>query len=167
VVVKLLASDILHKTEVGGVRLGIADTESLHRALEHIDAIPVQSPRRYLIEEMAPPGLELIVGAVRDPSFGPSVMVGLGGTFAEALKDTVLRLSPLSRSAALEMLEELRASAILDGFRGSAPLDRHAIADVIVALGALLYADATITEIEINPLRVHAGGVLALDALVV
>jgi acyl-CoA synthetase (NDP forming) len=167
VVVKLLASEILHKTEVGGVRLGIADTESLHRALEHIDAIPIQSPRRYLIEEMAPPGLELIVGAVRDPSFGPSVMVGLGGTFAEALKDTVLRLSPLSRSAALEMLDELRASTILDGFRGSAPLDRHAIADVIVALGSLLHADATITEIEINPLRVHAGGVLALDALVV
>jgi len=167
VAVKLLARDVLHKTELGGVRLGISDVASLDAALEHIDAIPVKSPRRYLIEEMAPPGIELLVGAFRDPAFGPSVMVGLGGAFAEALRDTAVRLAPLSSDAALEMLDELRASAILGGFRGSAPLDRRAVAGVIVALGALLGADPSITEIEINPLRVHTGGVLALDALLV
>lgn len=167
VVVKLLVPEVLHKTEVGGVRLGIVDEATLERALEQIDAIPIQSPRRYLLEETAPAGVELIVGAVRDVSFGPSVMVGFGGTFAEVLKDTVVRLAPLSRDAALEMLQELRGSAILQGFRGSAPLDRHAIADVIVALGGLVNADPTVTEIEINPLRVYPGGVLALDALVV
>lgn len=166
-VIKLLSAEVLHKTEVSGVHLGIADVRELERALDRLDAIPLTSARRYLIEEMAPPGLELIVGAVRDPSFGPSVMLGLGGTFAEALKETVVRLAPLSAEAALEMLGELRAAAVFDGFRGSPPLDRHAVAEALVALGALLAGDPTLTEIEINPLRVHPGGVLALDALVV
>ncbi len=167
VVVKVLAADVLHKTELGGVHLGVADSAALQRALEQIDAIPLPSARGYLIEEMAPPGLELIVGAVRDAGFGPSVMLGLGGTFAEALKETVVRLAPLSSGAALEMLDELPAAAIFDGFRGSPPLDRNAVAEALVALGALLCGDPTLTEIEINPLRVHPGGVLALDAVIV
>lgn len=164
IVAKILAAEIAHKTEVGGVCLHIADEAALERALARLDAIAVVSPRRYLLEEMAPAGLELIVSASRDASFGPYVMVGLGGVLAEVLRDTVTRLAPLSTAVALEMLEQLRAAPLFDGWRGSEKLDRDAVARAIVALGDFLCADRTVQELEINPLRVYPRGVLALDA---
>jgi acyl-CoA synthetase (NDP forming) len=165
VVAKILAPEISHKTELGGVHLNIEDEPALDRALGKLDAIPLTSARRYLLEEMAPPGLELIVGAVRDPSFGPTVMVGLGGTFAEALKDTATRLAPATPMDARAMLDELRAATLLDGWRGSPPLDRHALAQAIVSVGSFLCAHPGVTALEINPLRLYPSGVLALDAL--
>jgi acetyltransferase len=165
VVVKILSADILHKTEVGGVRLNIRDAAALDDALARLDAIPVLSPRRYLIEEMAPPGLELIVAATRDASFGPTVMVGLGGVYAEALRDIATRLAPLSLPSAHDMLEQLRAVPLLNGWRGGPKLDREAVARCIVGLGDLLCQQPTVQELEINPLRVYPSGVLALDAV--
>jgi len=165
VVAKILAAEIAHKTEVGGVCLHIADAADLDRALARLDAIAVVSPRRYLLEEMAPPGLELIVSASRDASFGPYVMVGLGGVLAEALRDTATRLAPLSVAVAHEMLEQLRAAPLFDGWRGSEKLDRDAVAHALVALGDLLCGEPAVQELEINPLRVYPRGVLALDAL--
>jgi len=165
VVAKILAPEIEHKTELGGVCLNISSAAALDDALAQLDAIPLVSARRYLIEETAPPGLELIVSASRDPSFGPVVMVGLGGIFAEALRDTATRLAPLTLLAAQEMLEQLRAAPLLRGFRGSAQLDRGAVARSLVLLGDWLSACPNIQQIEINPLRVYPSGVLALDAL--
>jgi acetyltransferase len=165
VVAKILAADIAHKTEVGGVWLNIRDAAALDDALARLDAIPVVAPRRYLIEEMAPAGLELIVSATRDATFGPTVMVGLGGIFAEALGDTATRLAPLSLPTAHEMLEQLRALPLLNGWRGGPKLDRDAVARCLVALGDLLCQQPTVHELEINPLRVYPSGVLALDAL--
>lgn len=165
VVAKILASEIEHKTELGGVQLNIGDHAELDGALDQLDAIAVAPPRRYLIEEMAPPGLELIVSATRDRSFGPSVMVGLGGTFAEALRDTVTRLAPLTFGEAQDMLDQLRAAPLFEGWRGGPKLDRAAVANSIVALGELLCAEPRVTELEVNPLRVYPRGVLALDAL--
>ena len=167
VVAKILSSEIAHKNDVGGVHTNLADEDALKRALDAIDMIPLNGARRYLIEEMAPPGLEVIIGAIRDPSFGPTVMVGVGGTIAEAIRDTAIRLAPLSLSQALEMLSELRAAALLDGWRGSAKVDRDALAESIVRVATLLEQNPQVTEIEINPLRVYARGVLALDALIV
>jgi acetyltransferase len=167
VVAKILAAEVAHKTEAGGVKVGIDSPTALERALAALDAIPLSGPRRYLIEEMAPVGTELIAGAVRDPSFGPVVLVGLGGTAAEALQDTAVRLAPLSEEDALGMLDELRGRRLLDGWRGAPPVDRGAIARAIVALGRILIEHPTLAEIEINPLRATAGGVLALDALVI
>ncbi|HEY8553170.1 MAG TPA: acetate--CoA ligase family protein [Burkholderiales bacterium] len=167
VVVKILSAEIAHKTEAGGVVLNVSDEAALEAALVRLDEIPLAGARRYLIEEMAPPGLELIVGAVRDASFGPTVMVGIGGTAAEAIKDTAMRLAPVSAAEAQEMLGELRAAALLDGWRGAPPADREALADAIVRLGQLLCEHPRIKEIEINPLRVYPRGVLALDALIV
>lgn len=166
VVAKILSGEVVHKTEAGGVHLGIADDASLAGALDALERLPLRGPRRYLIEEMAPAGLELIVGAVRDPSFGPTVMVGLGGTLAEAIRDTATRLAPLSLAEAHEMLSSLRGARLLDGWRGAPKVDRDAVAHVIVRLGALLAAAPAVREIEINPLRVYPQGVLALDALV-
>jgi acetate---CoA ligase (ADP-forming) len=165
VVAKILSAEIAHKTEVGGVCLNIQDAAGLADALAQLDTIPLGSPRRYLIEEMAPPGFELIVSATRDDSFGPTVMVGLGGIFAEALRDTAVRLAPLSLSMAEEMLLQLRAAPLLTGFRGGAKLDLRAAARTIVQLGELLCAHPEVQELELNPLRVYPSGVLALDAL--
>lgn len=167
VVAKILAEEITHKTDSGGVQVDIADEPALVMALAKLDSIPLTSPRRYLIEEMAPPGLELIVGAVRDASFGPSVMLGLGGIFAEVLRDTAIRLAPLTLDDAHEMLDELRAAPLFDGFRGGAAIDRSALAQTIVHLGDLLCRHDEIGELEINPLRVYSHGVCALDALLI
>ena len=167
VVVKILAAAVHHKTELGGVHLGIVSVAELEHALAQLEAIPLASERWYLIEEMAPPGLELILGAVRDPSFGPAVTLGLGGTLAEALRDTATRLAPLSLGAALEMIAELQSASLFDGFRGGAPLDRLAVAEAVVSVGDLLCRDPSVTELEVNPLRVYPKGVLALDALLI
>lgn len=165
VVAKILARAITHKTEVGGVQLSITNDRELDAALVRLDAIPLAEPRRYLIEEMAPSGLELIVGAVRDASFGPTVMLGLGGVLAEALKDTATRLAPVTLAEARDMLDELRAAPVFDGWRGEPPLDREAVAQVLVVLGEFLEAHPAVSAVEINPLRVYARGVLALDVL--
>ncbi|MGH8702026.1 MAG: acetate--CoA ligase family protein [Burkholderiales bacterium] len=111
--------------------------------------------------------MELIAGAVRDPSFGPVVLVGLGGTAADALQDTAVRLAPLAEDDALDMLDELRGRRLLDGWRGAPPVDRRAIARTIVALGRILLEHPGLGEIEINPLRATSEGVLALDALAI
>ena len=167
VVAKLVSPEVEHKTEIGAVKLGIADTAALHSALDELDAVPLDSERGYLIEETAPPGLEVIVGAIRDASFGPTVMVGLGGTAAEALADTQTRLAPLTIADAREMLDELRGAALLDGFRGSPRLDRSKLAETLVRIGDALCDHPSIRELEVNPLRVYPEGVLALDALLV
>lgn len=166
VVAKILTSEIAHKTEAGGVHLKLGDKAALEAALDALDKIPLKGARRYLVEAMAPAGVELIVGAVRDPSFGPTIMVGMGGTIAEAMKDTATRLAPISKNDAEEMLGELRAAALLDGWRGAPAVDRGAVADAIVRLAAVLDAQPAVKEIEINPLRAYPDGVLALDALI-
>jgi acetyltransferase len=165
--VKLSSAVLTHKTEAGAVRLGIASSEAMHAALDALDRIPLSGARAYLVEEMAPPGVELIVGGVRDPSFGPLVMVGLGGVTAEAMQDTALRLAPATLEEAHDMLRELRGQVLLEGFRGLPRVDRDAVARVLVAVGRLMAEHPEIAELDVNPLRCYAGGVLALDALVV
>lgn len=168
IVVKVLDANIAHKTEVGGVHLNVSTLERLHAALAAIDAIPGdRQGRGYLLEEMAPRGVDLIVGAKRDASFGATVLVGLGGTEAEALNDVSIRLAPLTRLDAHEMLNELRGSALLDGWRGAPAVDREAIVDALLAVGALMAAQPALKELDINPLRAGPHGVLALDALMI
>ena len=167
VVLKILSSEIQHKTDVGGVQLNIVDERGLNFALARLDRIPLGSARSYLLEEMAPAGFEVIVGAVRDPSFGPSVMLGAGGIFAEALKDSTSRLAPLTLDEAEEMIGELRVATIFEGWRGGPALDKRALARVIVTLGRALCRHGELSTVEINPLRVYPEGVLALDALLV
>lgn len=167
VVVKISAEDVPHKTEVGGVFLDVRDVAGLNVALDSIARIPTSTPDRVLIEEMAPLGVELIVGAVRDSSWGPCVVIGLGGVLAEAVADSAVRLAPLAEEDVSEMLESLRGKKLLDGFRNLPRCDRAAIRKVAMALGRLLIEHPEISEVEINPLRVNTEGALALDALVV
>jgi len=163
VAVKLLDATVLHKTEIGGVHLGVATLHDLHAALDALDAV---GGRRYLIEAMAPAGLDLILGARRDPVFGPLVLLGLGGTTAEVLADVVVRLAPLSPAEAAGMPGELAAAVLFDGWRGAPRLDRPALAEAVVALGDLVTQNPELLEIEINPLRVVPDGIVALDAVV-
>jgi acyl-CoA synthetase (NDP forming) len=167
VVLKILSPEIAHKTEAGGVQLDIVDENALRLALSRLDSIPLQSAQRYLLEEMAPPALEMIVGAVRDPAFGPSVVLGAGGVYAEAWQDTTSRLAPLTLIDAEEMIDELRTAPIFAGWRGAPPLDKQALARVIVILGGALCRYSSISTLEINPVRVYPRGVLALDALLI
>jgi acyl-CoA synthetase (NDP forming) len=166
-VVKVLNAEILHKTEVGGVFLNVQTEAELAAALDHIDRIETPTPSHYLLEEMAPAGIDLIVGGLNDASFGPTVMVGMGGVLAQAIKDTAPRLAPLNRQDALEMLASLRTAVLLDGWRGAPAVDKIAIADAIVQVGQLMAEHPEIAELDINPLRALPEGCVALDAVIV
>jgi acetyltransferase len=140
------------------VRLGVWTAADLDAALDALDAA---GARRYLIEETAPPGLDLIVGARRDPVFGPVVLLGLGGDLAEDLDTVAVRPAPLSDAAAAGLIEELLGPA------GPDRVNRSGLAAAVTSLGALLAAVAELDEIEINPLRALADGrLLALDVVV-
>ena len=169
-VVKILDPRITHKTETGGVHLGIRTGKQLDAALAQIDSIKSRTrKKRYLVEAMAPPGLEVIVGARNDPSWGPVVLLGLGGTAAEVLEDVSMRLAPVDRNEALAMIDDLKSTALFNGFRGAPAADKAALADVIVTVGLIVLQTPGIREIDLNPVRVYVNGdgVLALDALIV
>lgn len=164
VAVKILDAAVMHKTEVGGVHLDVRTPADLGVAL---DALETAGACRFLVEAMAPPGIDLIVGARRDPVFGVVVLVGLGGVVAEALADVAVRVAPLSAVQADNMIDDLAGSTLLDGWRGGPVLDRTALSTLVAGLGALLTARPDLADVEINPLRVTADGLIALDAVVV
>lgn len=160
VAVKILDPTVTHKTEIGGVHLNVGTEAELDAALDLMPAGP------YLLEPMAPPGVELVVGARRDPVFGPIVLLGLGGTTAEALADVTIRVAPLSTADALRMPTELAGRALLTGWRGAPPLDHDELADILVTLGDVLTTTPEVTEVEVNPLRVTDQGLVALDCVI-
>lgn len=164
-VVKVLDARIAHKSELGGVHVGVRDLESLEVALDAIDAIP-GGPRPYLLEELAEPGVELIVGATRDAVFGPTVLLGLGGVAAELGPPPVLALAPLSEERAAAMVAQLPPE-VLSGFRGAPPVETGALAAVLRAVGRLVAEHEDVAEVDLNPVRVTSRGPVALDALVV
>lgn len=175
VALKILSPDIQHKSDIGGVELGIDGSDAAREAFDRIIAAAAEhAPDAridgVLISPMSTGVAELILGTTTDPSFGPSVMVGLGGVFAEVFKDTALRLAPVTKSEAHEMLRELKAFALLEGARGRDLADLDALTDAIVALSrfAARHAD-DVAEIDINPLLVRSKGegVVALDALII
>ena len=173
VVLKVVSPQSLHKTDVGGVRVGLGDASAVREA--HADILA--SARRLapdatidgvLVQRMAAAsGRELIAGITRLPDFGPMIMVGLGGVYVEAINDVQLRLAPIDRCDALEMLRSLRSARLLGPIRGEPAVDVDAVADTLVRLGLLADAFPEIAEVDVNPLRVGADGALALDARVV
>ena len=168
---KVMSPDILHKSDAGGVRIGLRSAAEVAQAIEEMAAAPQIKAARvdgWLIEEMAPAGQEVVVGAVRDPDFGPLIMVGLGGIFVEVLADVAFRICPITRLDAVEMLDELKGAALLDGARGRVRASREAIIDVLLKVGGesgllMQHAD-DFREADINPLIVSANGAVAVDA---
>jgi acetyltransferase len=171
VVLKIASPDILHKTDVGGVKVGLQNAEAVRDAYE----LMVYRAQRYipeariwgcLVQEMAPPGgLEVLVGMNRDPQFGPLVTFGLGGIYVETLKDVTFRIAPFSRKEAEEMIGEIRAHALLDGVRGKPAMDKDAIVDALLRMGQLVQDFPDIVELDINPLMVYPReqGAIAID----
>jgi len=174
VVLKVQSPDIPHKTEAGAVKLGVASDAELAAAYEEVvaNARAYKSGARIegvLVAEMAGKGIETILGAVNDPLFGPAVMFGLGGIFAEVLKDVAFRLAPLTLSEARRMIEEIKGYPVLAGVRGGAPADVDALADTLVRLSAAAVdLGENFAELDVNPLFVYekGKGVKAADALI-
>jgi len=165
--VVLKALGLLHKSDAGGVRVGLADADALAAAWSEMDGR--LSPPGYSVEATAlvADGIELIVGARRDPRFGPVALVGLGGIYTELLGDVGVALAPLDRGEAVRLLESLQGAALLKGARGRAAVDIGAAADAAVALSQLAASRPDIAEIEVNPLLVTPEGALALDARII
>jgi hypothetical protein len=164
-VVKTARQDVLHRTEAGGVVLGVTDEGALDRAVRALEVRLGVGP--LLIQEEVPRGLELLVGGRRDPSFGPTVLFGLGGVLAELIRDVSIGLAPLTADGARAMLAEGRRAALLRGFRGAAAVDEDALAAVLVAVGDLLAEHPAIAELDLNPLIASGGRLVAVDALIV
>jgi acetyl coenzyme A synthetase (ADP forming)-like protein len=171
VVLKIASPDILHKTDIGGVKVGLRNAEDVRDAFE----LMVYRAQRYLpeariwgclVQEMVPQGgLEVLVGMNRDPQFGPLVTFGLGGIYVETLQDVAFRVAPFSPAEAEEMLGEIRARALLDGVRGQPGVDKTAIIDSLLRIAQLVQDFPEITELDINPLMVYPPhqGAIAID----
>ncbi|WP_084959066.1 acetate--CoA ligase family protein [Thermoactinospora rubra] len=154
----------LHKSDVGGVRLGLRAGEVAGAAADMLArGVPATG---FLVEEQAPPGVELIVGLVRDPGFGPVLLSGLGGIWTEALDDTALRLCPVTEDDARAMIGSLRGSRLLYGFRGAGPVDVDAVVKLLMAVGGPggLWERLRLGEFELNPVIASPSGVVAVDA---
>ncbi|HEY0106198.1 MAG TPA: acetate--CoA ligase family protein [Rhizomicrobium sp.] len=173
VVLKVESPDIPHKTEAGVVRLGISDADAVRSAYRAVTAAasrldPKPDIRGVLVQPMIPPGLEIVVGTQCDPTFGPMVVVGLGGVLVEVLRDSIAELAPVDKPLALDMLTRLRGYRLLEGYRGAAAADIDALAEVVVRLSELAVDLAgEIAEIDVNPLICTDNRIIAVDALVV
>jgi len=160
-VTKLVSSGISSKSDVGGVRLGIGNGDELQRAVTELSRM--ENAEGVLVEEMARPGFEVIVGGISDFTFGPIVMFGLGGFFVELFRDVSFALAPVTREQALWLVGETKGEKVLKGFRGKPPLDIDAIADIIVTVSEVM-ATGLIRAIDLNPVALYPSGALVLDA---
>jgi acyl-CoA synthetase (NDP forming) len=173
-VLKLMSPDILHKSDAGGVVLGLMDAHGIETAMQRMRAQAQARGARvdgFLIEEMQPPGVEIAVGGTRDPQFGPMLMVGLGGIFVEVLHDVAFRLCPITQRDAHAMLGELRGAKLLEGARGLPAVDREALAALLVRIGGedglLVSLDGDVGELDINPVIAAGSNMVAVDARII
>ena len=169
VVLKVVSPDVIHKFDVGGVVLNLKGPEEVRKAFYQI----LENVRRNMpnakvlgvtVQEMAPPSTEVIVGAIRDPQFGPALMFGMGGIFVEVLKDVTFRIAPITIEEAKEMIAEIRAYPLLKGYRGMPPADIEAIAQILVNTSHLMMENPEISELDLNPIIVYENGAKTVDA---
>ncbi|MBI5233845.1 MAG: acetate--CoA ligase family protein [Deltaproteobacteria bacterium] len=165
VTAKIMSRDILHKTEAGAVRVGVRDRAGLRVVLQEMHSTVIKSARieGFLIEETVPKGVEVIVGVLFDPQFGPAAMFGTGGVAVDLFKDVSFGLLPITRDEAFDMIKEVKGYPLLAGFRGQALSDIDSLADTIIKMSGLIATFDVIREMEINPLIVHSRGVSAVD----
>ena len=172
VVLKAVVPELVHKTDAGGVRVGLTTpVEVATAAAEMMDtvtrALPDAHPAGFLVQRMVTGGRETIVGMSRDPAFGPLLMFGLGGIYVEALKDVVFRVAPIQALEAHDMVRSIRGIALLDGIRGAPRVNFAALTDVLLRVSQLVSDHPEITELDVNPVLAFSNGVLAVDARVV
>ena len=162
-VLKIVSPDIVHKSDVGGVKVGVKNAEEVKDAFKSImsnvkDKAPDAKIAGVLVQEMVPEGLEVIVGATRDPTFGPVLLFGLGGIFVEVLKDVSFRIAPVTKFDAESMLGEIKAAKILEGYRGTPPRDKDALVDIIMKLSKFMEEQELVTDVDLNPIMAFEKG---------
>lgn len=172
IVLKIVSPDIVHKSDVGGVIVGVKNIDEVHSTYNRIlDNVKRRSPKAriagVLIQEMAPTGIEVIVGATKDPQFGPAVMFGLGGIFVEVLKDVTFRIAPIKEDEAVEMISEVKAYPLLIGYRNTPPADLKAITQILLNTSKLVIDHPEIKELDLNPIMVYEKGAKTVDARIV
>ncbi|MGO1626977.1 MAG: acetate--CoA ligase family protein, partial [Halomonadaceae bacterium] len=172
VAMKVVSPDISHKSDAGGVVLGLEGEAALADAYAEI----MRSAHAYnarariegvLVTPMAAKGVEVIVGLMRDPTFGPVLMFGLGGVLVEVLEDVAFRALPLSRQDAAGMLDQLKAGKVLDGVRGAAGVDKPAIIELLLGVSRLMEAYPVISELDLNPVIAYPDGYAVVDARII
>ena len=172
VVLKVSSVDISHKSDAGGVKVNLRNQEEVAQAYEAIMA----SCRAYKadariegvsVQPMARPGTEIIIGMIKDPSFGPVLMFGMGGVLVEVLQDVAFRIVPIDRQDAAEMMAEIQGKKLLTGYRGKEPADQQALQEVLVKLSDFVEATPGIEEIDMNPVFAYREGVAVVDARII
>ncbi len=173
-VLKVVSPDIVHKSDVGGVILNVNTEEEVVKAFNTIMTnVPKKAPGArivgVLVQRMAPEGLEVIVGATRDPVFGPVVMFGLGGVFVEVLRDVSFRVAPVDENEAMEMIREVKGYKLLQGYRNMPPRDVEALKRIIVAVSKLMMDLEEVSEMDLNPIMSYEAGkgAVAVDVRVI
>jgi acetate---CoA ligase (ADP-forming) subunit beta len=172
VVLKILSQDIAHKSDVGGVALGLTDADAVRRGYEKMmaDVAAAQPDARIdgvSVQRQAAPGTEVIVGVTRDPQFGPVVMFGLGGVLVEVLRDVAFRVVPLEPRDAGELVREIKGFPLLQGYRGALPADVAAIESLILKVSEFVESHPEVEELDLNPVFAYPDGAIAVDARVI
>jgi acetyl-CoA synthetase (ADP-forming) len=172
VVLKISSPDVTHKSDSGGVRLGLANYTQVGKAYsEIISSVRQKSPRAVIqgvsVQTMAPSGVEVIIGMSKDPQFGPVLMFGLGGVFVEVLKDVSFRIVPVSKRDAKEMIREIKGYPILEGYRGQKPVKITALEDLIVKVSQFVEQNPQIKELDLNPIFAYSDKAVAIDARII
>jgi acyl-CoA synthetase (NDP forming) len=171
-VLKIVSPDISHKSDVGGVKLNLGSDDEVAAAFDEIVAAarraqPGATVLGVSVQEMARPGVEVIMGMTMDPQFGPVLMFGLGGVFVEVLKDVSFRIVPLEQRDARQMIRDIQGFAVLEGFRGQEPADLAVLEDMLMRLSAFVEEHPEIQELDLNPIFAYKDGALAVDARIV
>jgi acyl-CoA synthetase (NDP forming) len=172
VVLKIVSPDILHKTEVGGVLLDARSKQDVQQGYRRIiEKVKAHNGNArilgILVQHMAPKGIEVIVGGVRDSQFGPTILFGLGGIFVEVLKDVTFRVAPLSELDSREMIRGIHAYSILKGTRGQPPADEKAIMNTILGASEIMLEQSAIEQLDLNPVIVYESGASIVDARII
>ena len=172
VVLKIASPDVVHKTDAGGVKLGLGTSRQVGKAYDDIlAAISREYPRAVIqgvsVQKMARPGVEVIMGMSKDAQFGPVLMFGLGGVLVEILKDVSFRIVPLTRRDAGEMIKEIKGYPLLEGYRGQQPVDVSVLEDWLVKLSEFSERNPEVREIDLNPVFAYSDGALVVDARVI
>jgi acyl-CoA synthetase (NDP forming) len=171
-VLKIVSPDIIHKSDIGGVIVGLKNADDVHHGYNQIlQNVKKHDPKAkivgVLVQEMAPSSTEVIVGAIKDPQFGPAIMFGLGGVFVEVLKDVTFRVAPITEDDAYEMIRDVKAYPLLKGYRNTPPADIDAIAKILLSTSRLVTDHMEIKELDLNPVIVYEKGAKAVDARII
>lgn len=168
VVMKLMATDVVHKSDSGAVKLKLGDNAAVEKAFEELMAIPAEGEKKVSVQEMAPdPITEVIVGMTTDPQFGPALMFGIGGILVEIIKDVSFRIAPITDYDADEMIHEIKGFPILDGYRGKPKADLEALKKLLLQISDLVMKHDVIDQMDLNPVFVYADGLKVVDARII